>query len=415
MKNKITKQSEFIDIPLNWEVRRLGDISQIIVPMRDKPKKFDGNIPWIRIEDFEGKYVYRSKSGRCVSQETIQKMNLKPYPIGTVLCSCSGNMGICAITGSPLVSNQTFAGIVPTKEIDSEYLYYLLTFYKYKLQILSSGTTIAYISRDKFESLLVPIPPIVEQKKIVSILAMLDDAIEKTNTIIQKTNLLKSALMKKIFTQGIYHKNIQHTKIGIMPENWKIAALEEVAEIYGGSTPNTNLSEYWNGDIPFVTPTDVTKLNGHHILTITKKRITSKGLKSKSLKILPPGTVLVTTRATIGIPAINGIPITTNQGFTNLVCKEIIHNIYLFYLIKYYKKQLEALANGSTFKEISKKNIRQLMIPIPPIEEQREISKILALVEEKIRYEQEYNHNLQNIKKGLMANLLTGTVKVSRI
>ena len=183
-------------IPAGWVLKPLIEVAEVVVPMRDKPKKFSGNIPWIRIEDLEGKFVWRSKTGQHVSEETIVKMNLKPYPVGTVLCSCSGNMGICAITKSVLVSNQTFAGIIPRKDVASEYLYYLLSFKRAMLQTMGSGTTILYLSREKFERLNIPIPPNKEMHKISLILSHIDELIQKTDQIIVHTQRLKKGLMK---------------------------------------------------------------------------------------------------------------------------------------------------------------------------------------------------------------------------
>ena len=132
------KETELGFLPKDWEVDKLGNFSEMIVPQRNKPKNFNGQIPWIRIEDFQGKYIARSKSNQRVSEEIIKEMHLRPYPVGTVLCSCSGNMGICAITKEVLVSNQTFIGIIPNSNLSAEYLYYLLGFSKRKIAMLGT-------------------------------------------------------------------------------------------------------------------------------------------------------------------------------------------------------------------------------------------------------------------------------------
>ena len=166
-------------VPENWTVLPLKEVAeQFIVPMRDKPKKFSGETPWIRIEDFDGKYIKRSKTGQCVDESTIENMKLKIYPKGTVLCSCSATLGICAIVQEPLISNQTFIGIVPNeKRITSDFLFYLLKSKADELQKISTGTTIAYLPREKFESFEVHDPPLSEQKKIAKILNHLDKLI----------------------------------------------------------------------------------------------------------------------------------------------------------------------------------------------------------------------------------------------
>ena len=119
------KETEIGKIPADWEVTRLENVCTLFVPMRNKPKEFDGNIPWLRIEDLDGKFVSDSKSGQYVTPEIINEMNLRLFPIGTVLCSCTATIGICAITQKELVTNQQFIGIYPT-DINNEFLYYYL-------------------------------------------------------------------------------------------------------------------------------------------------------------------------------------------------------------------------------------------------------------------------------------------------
>ena len=105
------------EIPEDWSTSRLGYVcDEFIVPMRDKPQVLDGNIPWCRIEDIEGKYLNGTKSEQYVSQKTIDEMNLKVYPIGTVINSCSATIGVSAITTCPLCTNQTFIGLVAGKK-----------------------------------------------------------------------------------------------------------------------------------------------------------------------------------------------------------------------------------------------------------------------------------------------------------
>ena len=202
-KNVKLKEIEFGMIPDNWELVKLGNISTMIVPQRNKPKKFDGDIPWIRIEDFDGKYISDSKSNQKVSEETIKNMHLRPFPIGTVLCSCSGNMGICAITKEVLISNQTFIGIVTNDKLDPEYLYYLLSYSQKRLEALGIGVTIHYISRNKFEALEIPLPPIKAQNQISSILSQIDLKIESEETKKNSFDELFKSMLHNLMTAKI--------------------------------------------------------------------------------------------------------------------------------------------------------------------------------------------------------------------
>jgi type I restriction enzyme S subunit len=149
----------------------MGEVcSDFIVPMRDRPKVFDGDIPWCRIEDIDAMSIQGSKIGLGVSEDVIQQMNLKVMPQGTVIASCSASLGRYAINTVPLITNQTFIGLVCGPNLHNRFLLHLLFTKTEKLRSQSTTGTIAYISRQKFEELLIPVPPIDIQREIVRIL-----------------------------------------------------------------------------------------------------------------------------------------------------------------------------------------------------------------------------------------------------
>ena len=185
----------------DWEEKRLDYmILKFMVPMRDKPTDLTGEIPWCRIEDFDGKYLSKSKSGQGVNRELIKSMNLKVYPIGTLLVSCSANLGFCAITQTELMTNQTFIGLVPNKEkVDVLFLLYVMRMLSRKLNTLSSGTTISYLSRQQFEQFKIPYPSLSEQQKIANFLSSIDSKIESTSQQLNQTQTFKKGLLQKMF------------------------------------------------------------------------------------------------------------------------------------------------------------------------------------------------------------------------
>jgi type I restriction enzyme S subunit len=212
---------------------------------------------------------------------------------------------------------------------------------------------------------------------------------------------------------GIKHKN---TPIGKIPVDWEAVRLEDVCNIIGGSTPSTSKKEFWGGDIPFATPTDITNLPGREI-SDTKQKITSEGLSSCGTHLLPVGSILLTSRATIGACAINTKPMATNQGFASLVCSEKAYNWFVFYKIISMQDELQRLGSGSTFKEVSKNNIRSLLLPLPPLPEQKRIAEILTTVDEAIEKTAQIIEKTKEVKKGLMQKLLTrgiGHKKIKR-
>ena len=153
--------------------------------------------------------------------------------------------------------------------------------------------------------------------------------------------------------------------------------LGDIAEIISGSTPKSNVNDYWDGDIAWATPNDLGKLENKEIYS-TARLLTQQGLESCSARILPPNSVLFTSRAPIGNIAINKIPMATNQGFKSFIpdTSKVDPN-YLYYWLKEKKTYIQHLGRGATFKEVSKQIVAAITINLPPLEEQRRIAKIL--------------------------------------
>lgn len=228
-----------------WKHSKLREIvADFIVPMRDKPPFWSGETPWCRIEDIDGKFLLGSKSNQFVDEKIIKRMNLKVFPVGTVICSCSARLGVCAIIGRELVSNQTFIGLVPTREIDAEYLYYKMISQANLLQTLSSGTTIAYLPREKFEDFEIDHPILKsEQIAIGKVLSTIDLAITQTEAIIAKQQRIKTGLMQDLLTKGIDENGnirseatheFKDSAIGRIPVEWEVESLNSKALVKGG-------------------------------------------------------------------------------------------------------------------------------------------------------------------------------------
>lgn len=153
--------------------------------------------------------------------------------------------------------------------------------------------------------------------------------------------------------------------------------LGECCKIISGSTPDTSNPEYWGGDIVWITPKDLSE-TADNIITNSSKKITKKGYDSCSTQILPKGTVLLSSRAPIGLVAIAGKELCTNQGFKSLIPDtSLVLSKYLMYWLRYKKEFLNSLGNGATFKEISKKTVENIKVSLPSIEEQKRIASIL--------------------------------------
>jgi type I restriction enzyme S subunit len=161
-----------------------------------------------------------------------------------------------------------------------------------------------------------------------------------------------------------------------LPLGWRIERIGDCCQVVSGSTPSRNKPEYWGGDILWVTPKDLSRLNSR-ILETTSEKITEKGYKSCSTTLIPQGAILFSSRAPIGYVAIAGNPVCTNQGFKNLVPSSSVDSKYLYWCMRYFTPQIADKGTGTTFKEVSKTIIDNFQIPLPPLEEQRRIAAIL--------------------------------------
>lgn len=209
--------------------------------------------------------------------------------------------------------------------------------------------------------------------------------------------------------------NIPHgykaTALGIIPQEWEVRPLNYLGAICSGGTPDTEVAEYWNGDIAWCTPSDITKLDTKYIES-TEVKITAKGLKESSATLLPPRSIVVCTRATIGSAAICNTEIATNQGFKNIIPNEKANPEWLYYIIIYSKPRLVRIGCGSTFLEVSKKDFSRFKIVVPPLAEQRKIAEVLGVWDEAIEKQARLIEKLALRKRALMQRLLSAKLRL---
>ena len=240
----------------------------------------------------------------------------------------------------------------------------------------------------------IPLPPLSEQKRIVSGLNKKMTTVEKARAAtlerVEAIRALPAAFLREIFSfDG-----------GKLPQGWRWTQLGDICKIIGGTTPSTLVPDYWGGDINWVTPSDLGKLESSEIQTSSRK-ITRKALEETKLQILPIGTVVLSSRAPIGHLGIARVPFCTNQGCKNFIPSPQIEADYLYHSLKFYVPDFERLGSGATFKEISKTKLNKFEIPLPPLSEQKRIvadlNKKMAAVKkarEAVEAESEATHAL---------------------
>lgn len=288
--------------------------------------------------------------------------------------------------------------------IESKYLeYYFKTtcWHQYIYENGSSGARHDRVSIHDNVLLAMPImvPAQNEQKKIADFLSNVDSIITAETKILNTLQKKKKALIQRLFTQQLRFKSDDGTDF---PE-WEEKKLCEVCDIIGGGTPDTNKAEYWNGNIQWFTPTEI---GNTKYISESKRKITQLGFEKSSAKLLPVGTILFTSRATLGEMSITTVECTTNQGFQSLIPnKNFVHPDYLYYLQPILQKYCYSKASGSTFLEISAKSLKECHIPLPCKAEQQKIADCLTSLDSLIQTQQKVVTTWQQRKKALLQQM----------
>ena len=203
--------------------------------------------------------------------------------------------------------------------------------------------------------------------------------------------------------KGTRNLNVPTLRFPEFEGEWEKKQILEVANIIGGGTPDTTIPLFWNGAIQWFTPSEIGKSK---YVDLSKRTITEEGLKKSSTKILPKGSILLSTRATIGECSICKMECTTNQGFQSLVPKEIIDNEFMYYQVLTLKNELIRKSSGSTFLEISANELRKLFIRLPHKIEQTKIADFLSLIDQRISTQNKIIESLESLIKGLTNQII---------
>lgn len=271
---------------------------------------------------------------------------------------------------------------------------------------------------EDFCGMQLPIPSIEKQHEIVREYHTIQNRIGLNNQLISKLEETAQAIYKHWFVDfefpdknGKPYKSNGGKMVGCeelekeIPEGWSVPIIGDIVETIGGGTPSTDEDEYWvNGDIPWYSPTDVTRSNSM-FSSITERKITEKGLQKSSAKMFPPYSLLMTSRATVGKLTINTKEACTNQGFITLIPTEKI-SVYLLYdWIKTQLEEITSLATGSTFPEISKTDFRNLKFIYPNEDILNKYKKPILHVYKTVQFRNEENQKLEELKDLLLARM----------
>ena len=380
---------------------KLGDVASFSKGKGVSKADIDpnGSLPCVRYGELYT--VYGTVIDEPVSRTTVPAKDLILSKGGEVLVPASGETARDIATATVVKRSGVAIGgdlNIIRSDHDGAYLAsYLSGRKRLALAAMAQGNSVVHLYAAQLGSLDVHLPDVEEERKVSKFLAQVDAKLAALREKVDGLRQFKTGLMQRLFSQELRFTR----EDGSDHPDWEDGRLADVAQIFGGGTPDSNVPEYWNGDIPWFTPTEIkTKY-----LQNSVRRISDLGLKNSSAKMLPPGSLILSTRATVGEVGISSRPCSTNQGFQSLVVHDGQYNEFWYYWIRAHKHKFLRNAAGSTFLEIGKSEVQKLDVSMPCFDEQRKIADALSALDAKIDAVTDQITHMETFKKGLLQKM----------
>ncbi len=409
------KQTEIGPIPEDWDAVPLGDLFTFKNGLNKAKKYFGYGTPIVNYMD-----VFRQpglRLDRIAGRVDVSKSELEAFEVrkGDVFFTRTSEtveeIGVAAAMLDP-TKDTVFSGFVlrarPTDDrLDDLFKAYCFSPRYFRRQVVARATytTRALTNGRSLSAAILALPPVEEQRAIAHALLDIDASIANLAGLIVKKRDLRTGATQRLVTGK--------TRLPGYTDNWEVKRIGELGEIRSGGTPATSERSFWDGGVPWCTPTDITALTGAKHLERTARTISELGLKASSAELIPSASLIMTSRATIGECAINTLPMTTNQGFKNIIPNDENDVQFLYYLMKTQKRRLTALCAGSTFLEIGKKQLDLFDVLMPPDKDEQEaIASVLSDMDAEIAALEARLEKTRALKQGMMQALLTGRVRL---
>lgn len=449
MKETKFKQTEVGMIPCDWEVKTFCELFEVLpnnTLSRAELNKEYGSYKNVHYGDILvefGEWIDCSNVGLPFINSNA-KFNHTVLQDGDIVIADTAedetvgkSTEITNAKNKKIVSGLHTIPIRPKIKFAPKWLGYYINSACWHDQILPfiTGTKVSAISKAAVsQTKLFFSAKIEEQQRIANALSDVDTLITNLEKLIAKKKNIKQGAMQQLLTGkkrlpgfGSDERRMEchsersakreessgykMTELGMVPSDWEVKTISQVGKIIGGGTPSTFNSAYWNGSVQWFTPAELSKAGKY--VSKSERTITKLGVENCSAKILPAGTILLTTRASIGTSAILKAPACTNQGFQSLVVNSENSNEFLYYLLSTKVDEMMSLASGSTFLEISPKKLGGIQLQIPSSRaEQTAIANVLSDMDAEISALETKLAKYRTLKTGMMQQLLTGKIRL---
>jgi type I restriction enzyme S subunit len=383
------------------------------------------NVEPLRISETDIKFISAQFDAR------LSKSSLRP---GDVVIVRTGRPGACAVI-PPTLPIANCADLVIVRcgaDLDPRYLaYYITGAGQHHVDSNLVGAVQQHFNVGSAKRLLMRLPPLGEQRRIVDILGPLDDKIELNRRTNETLEAIARALFKSWFVDfdpvcaksegrdpglpphlaDLFPDSFANSELGAIPRGWRVLPIGELAVVVGGSTPSTKEATFWeDGRNYWATPKDLSSL-ATPVLLETERMITDTGLAQIGSGLLPPGTVLLSSRAPIGYLAVAEVPLAINQGFIAMRPAPGVSNLFLLYWAGWASEEIVSRANGSTFLEISKSSFRPIPVVAPTQQIFESFDQVARPAYSRILANERESRILISLRDTLLPKLISGEMK----
>ncbi len=369
-------------------------------PPTNVPEYWNGDIQWATTKDITSNLL--TTTSDFISELGLKNSSSKLAKAGSILVGMHIGVGKIALATKDTAINQDLRALVPNlTKVDPWYLLYFLHASSGELQAYGRGSTVKGITQETLLQMLVPVPSLAVQQRIGALFKELDRNLSLNRAQLEKLTQLKTSMLEQMFPQE--GEDVPRLRFDGFTEPWQQRQLRDLAQIIGGGTPSTSIKAYWDGSINWFTPAE---LGDQVFVSHSERQITQQGVEQSSAKLLPQGTVLFTSRAGIGKTAILTTPSTTNQGFQSIVPNpKLLDSYFIFSCTNQLKAYGENVGGGSTFKEVSGKQMEVMYLLIPSLAEQERIGAFFQALDERLALQRSKIEKLEQLKKALLEQM----------
>lgn len=394
-----------------------------------------GDVPWFKTKELADRVLLDSEEH--ITALAVARTGAKVYPTNTVLMAMYGDGRTITTLGvltRPSSCNQACCVLIANpKRCDHRFLFYALKHHRQDFIRLATGGAQRNLSTRTIRQFELEVPPFHEQRSIGQVLGALDDKIELNRQMNETLEAMARALFKSWFvdfdpvrakadgrqpwgmdaeTAALFPSEFENSELGEIPKGWRVGTVGECVTVVGGSTPSTAVPGYWEGgNTAWATPKDLSKLSDP-VLLATERLITPAGLAQIGSGLLPPGTVLLSSRAPIGYVAVVELPVAVNQGFIAMVCDKGLTTHYVRHWTEWNMEAIKGRANGTTFMEVSKAAFRPMPVVCPPSQVLSAFEKSVGPLHASTVNNLRQSETLAGLRDTLLPKLLSGEVRV---